>query len=61
MRGFSAIPGIPQPIRQMRLTEALERLVRLYDATGQKDTAAAWQKELEEGKAPQKVDLPNQK
>jgi hypothetical protein len=39
------------PIHQARLTEALERLVRLYEATGQKDKAAGWRKQLEEAKA----------
>ena len=29
-----------------RLTEALERLVRLYQATNKKDEAAEWQAEL---------------
>src|SRR5262249_52026322 len=33
------------------LTEALERLVRLYEAMGQKDKAAAWRKKLEQHKA----------
>jgi serine/threonine protein kinase/tetratricopeptide (TPR) repeat protein len=32
-----------------RLTEALERLVQLYDAWGKKDEAAKWRKELEAG------------
>jgi tetratricopeptide (TPR) repeat protein len=30
-----------------RVTEALERLVQLYDATGQKDKADEWRKQLE--------------
>jgi hypothetical protein len=34
-----------------RLTEALERLVQLYDATGQKDKAEQWRKQLEQMKA----------
>jgi hypothetical protein len=38
-------PGGSPP--QVRLTEALERLVRLYEATGKKDEAARWRKELE--------------
>jgi hypothetical protein len=38
---------IPPDVRQQRLTEALTRLVRLYDATGKKDEAARWRKELE--------------
>jgi eukaryotic-like serine/threonine-protein kinase len=33
------------------LTEALERLVGLYEAMGQKDKAAGWRKKLEEWKA----------
>jgi len=36
---------------KVRLTEALERLVGLYEAMGQKDKAAAWRKKLEEWKA----------
>jgi hypothetical protein len=32
---------------KVRLTEALERLVQLYDATGQKDKAHEWRKQLE--------------
>ena len=31
----------------MRLTEAAERLVHLYDAMQQEDKAAAWRKNLE--------------
>jgi tetratricopeptide (TPR) repeat protein len=38
---------IPPPVRTLRLTEALERLVQLYDATGQKDKAEEWRKQLE--------------
>jgi serine/threonine protein kinase/lipopolysaccharide biosynthesis regulator YciM len=34
-----------------RLTEALERLVQLYDAWGKKDKADEWRKKLEETKA----------
>ena len=34
-----------------RLTDTLERLVQLYEATGKKDEAAKWRKELEEAKA----------
>ena len=36
-----------QAISKVRLTEALERLVQLYDATGQKEKAAEWRKKLE--------------
>ncbi len=38
------------PEGKARLTEALERLVALYEATGQKDKAAAWRKKLSERK-----------
>jgi WD40 repeat protein len=41
---------IPPPVRSVRLTEALQRLVRLYDAWGKPDEAARWQKALEEAK-----------
>ena len=41
---------IPPPFRALRLKEALQRLVRLYEATGKKDEAAKWQKKLEEVK-----------
>jgi tetratricopeptide (TPR) repeat protein/predicted Ser/Thr protein kinase len=37
---------IPPP-GKVRLTEALERLVQLYEATGQKDKAEEWRKKLE--------------
>jgi tetratricopeptide (TPR) repeat protein len=46
------------PQNKARLTEALERLVRLYQATEQKDKAADWQKKLEETKAAQKIATP---
>jgi non-specific serine/threonine protein kinase/serine/threonine-protein kinase len=46
------------PIHQARLTEALERLVRLYEATGQKEKAAEWRKQLEEAKAAPKKPTP---
>jgi tetratricopeptide (TPR) repeat protein len=36
---------------KVRLTEALERLVQLYDATGKKDEAAKWRRELEAARA----------
>jgi serine/threonine protein kinase len=39
---------IPEPVRKQRLTEALQRLVQLYEATDNKDEAAKWRKELEE-------------
>jgi serine/threonine protein kinase/tetratricopeptide (TPR) repeat protein len=37
---------IPVMVRKLRLTEALLRLVALYNATGSKDEAARWRKEL---------------
>ena len=33
---------------KVRIPEAIERLVRLYEATGKKDDAAKWRKKLEE-------------
>jgi non-specific serine/threonine protein kinase/serine/threonine-protein kinase len=42
----------PNPAQgKARLTEAVERLVQLYDATGPKDKADEWRKKLEEAKA----------
>jgi hypothetical protein len=35
---------------KVRLTEALERLVQLYEATDQKEKADEWRKKLEEAK-----------
>jgi tetratricopeptide (TPR) repeat protein len=49
---------IPPQVRIVRLKEALERLVRLYEAKGDKDQAAKWRKKLQEAeeaaKAPKK-------
>ena len=39
------------PQGQVRPTEALERLVQLYEATNKPDKAASWRKELEARKA----------
>jgi eukaryotic-like serine/threonine-protein kinase len=36
---------IPPP-RKIRLAEAIDRLVQLYEATGTKDEAAKWRKKL---------------
>jgi tetratricopeptide (TPR) repeat protein len=44
--------NIPEPVRQLRLTEALERLVQLYEAIDNQDEAARWRKELEALKPP---------
>ena len=43
---------------KVRLTEALERLVLLYEATDQKEKAADWRKKLEETKTAQKKPKP---
>jgi hypothetical protein len=41
------------PAQQKRcLTEAVERLVQHYEATGNKDEAARWRAELEKTRAP---------
>jgi serine/threonine protein kinase len=45
---------IPPAYRQVCLTEALERLVRLYEAAEQKAKAADWRRKLQETKAAQK-------
>jgi hypothetical protein len=39
------------PLGKVRLTEALERLVQLFEATGQMDKANQWRKKWEEAKA----------
>jgi tetratricopeptide (TPR) repeat protein len=38
---------IPPPFRKVRLTEAVERLMQLYEALEKKAAAAKWRKELE--------------
>jgi serine/threonine protein kinase/tetratricopeptide (TPR) repeat protein len=38
------------PVRKVRMTEALDRLVRLYEAKGQKDKAEEWRQKLAEQK-----------
>jgi serine/threonine protein kinase/tetratricopeptide (TPR) repeat protein len=43
---------IPPHTRSERLTESLEQLVQLYNATGKNDKVAEWRKKLEEAKAP---------
>jgi hypothetical protein len=42
------------PQGKVRLVEALERLVQLYEATDKKDDAAKWRKELADARAGQK-------
>ena len=52
------------PSAKVRLTEALERLVQVYEALEKKDEAAKWRKELETRKEAQerlKVDQPRPK
>ena len=43
------------PQGKPRLLEAVQRLVQLYEATGMKEEAAKWRKELEAAKAGQKT------
>jgi hypothetical protein len=52
--GLKAREAKIPPAVKHRLTEALEQLVQLYEATGKPDEAAKWRKELEERKAPEK-------
>jgi tetratricopeptide (TPR) repeat protein len=49
---------IPSGIRQLRLMQALERLVRLYELTGQKDRADAWRQKLGTGSSEPRRDEP---
>jgi serine/threonine protein kinase len=46
---------------QLRLSEALERLVQLYDAWGKKDEAANWRKQLEAVKSAKPAQQPKEK
>jgi hypothetical protein len=43
---------------KIRLSEALERLVRLYDAWGKKDKSDEWRKKLAQTKQVKKVTRP---
>jgi hypothetical protein len=45
---------IPEVVCQARLIEALQRLVQLYEATGNKEEAAKWRKELEKANTSEK-------
>src|SRR5262249_19062573 len=45
---------IPASLRRARRTEALERLVQLYDAWAKPDEAAKWRKKLEAARLPPK-------
>ncbi|HLN26971.1 MAG TPA: tetratricopeptide repeat protein, partial [Gemmataceae bacterium] len=46
------------PEGKVRLTEALERLVQLYEAWGKKDKAAEWRKKLAEARAAERNPTP---
>jgi hypothetical protein len=46
-QGMKQRQKIIPPAGLVRLTEAVERLVQLYEATGQKDEATRWRKERE--------------
>jgi hypothetical protein len=52
--GLKARAHTIPPQGQRFLTEALERLVRLYDAWGQPEQAQQWRHQLEQAKAPTK-------
>jgi tetratricopeptide (TPR) repeat protein len=49
VQGFEGLKAraaqIPEPVRALRLGEAADRLVRLYEAQGKKEEAAKWRKE----------------
>jgi tetratricopeptide (TPR) repeat protein len=49
---------VPPAYRLLRLDEALKRLVRLYEATEQKEKANDWRKKRQEAKAAQKKTEP---
>jgi hypothetical protein len=46
------------PQGKIRLTEALDRLVQLYEATGKKDEATKWRNESEARNAAEKTPKP---
>ena len=46
------VDGIPVPVRERRLTEALNNLIRLYDGWEKPEESAKWKQELEHRKAP---------
>ena len=49
---------IPPQVNDSRLSDALERLVQLYDAWGKPDEAAKWRKELEAARAADRPEKP---
>jgi tetratricopeptide (TPR) repeat protein len=56
VQGFSGLKAratqIPEQYRALRLGEAADRLVRLYEAQGKKEEAARWRKEAEAVRKP---------
>jgi serine/threonine protein kinase len=56
--GMKARQAKIPPQARVRLTEALERLVQLYEARNKRDEAAKWRKQLEERNAAQKKTKP---
>jgi hypothetical protein len=50
--GMKAQEAKIPPQGQVRIPEAIERLVQLYEATGKTEEAARWQNELEKRKPP---------
>jgi tetratricopeptide (TPR) repeat protein len=64
LRGYDGMKAraakIPEHAR-FRLTEALERLVQLHDATNKPDEAAKWRKELEAQRKAAETVTPNDK
>jgi tetratricopeptide (TPR) repeat protein len=53
--GLKAHAKVIPPQARTRIPEAIERLVQLYEATGRKDDADSWRKELDAVKATQKT------
>jgi tetratricopeptide (TPR) repeat protein len=51
LKGYEGIKQreskVPLKYKALRLSEAVERLVQMYEATGKQDEAAKWRKELE--------------
>jgi tetratricopeptide (TPR) repeat protein len=53
-QGLKRLESTSPPAAKMRCSQALTRLVQLYEATGKKEEAAKWRKELEARKAADK-------
>ena len=58
--GMKQREGKIPPIRKVRLTEAIERLVQLYEATGKKDKADEWRKKLPVAKSAKPAETKNE-